>query len=165
MTVMADTERQNSAGRKLLWIILALSLTLNICFVGGLVWTRMHHPPGPMERLERLGKALDLSDDQTLAYEQFVRVIRQRGRFVRETNQPLLAKIWNELAKPGVEDAAVTEIGDQIRDNRAAFQKEASAALLAFNKTLTPEQRRRLADIAQAPKDEAARRFFSVVVP
>ncbi len=165
MSATIETERRSGAGRKLLWVILALSLTLNICFVGGLVWMRAHHPPGPMERMERLGQTLDLNEDQRLAFEQFVRVIRQRGRFVRETNQPLLAKIWNELAKPDASEAAVTQLGDQIRDNRATFQKEASAALLSFNKTLTPEQRRKLADIAQAPKDEAARRFFSVVVP
>lgn len=167
MTSLAEPGRQTGWRARLVWIALALSLTLNLFFVGGLLWVKlsMHPPLPPIERMQRLGQALDLTADQRVAFEQFVRVIRLRGRYVRETNQPLLERIWGEVAKPAPDQDLVAKLGAEVNGNRTAFQKEASTALLAFMKTLTPEQRSKLADIAKRPGDEPTRRLFQIIAP
>ncbi len=167
MTSIADSGQRTGGRGRWLWIAFALSLTLNVCFIGGLVWSKMsfHGPMPPIERIQRVGQTLNLDDNQRVAFDQFVRVIRLRGRFVRETNQPLLQQIWGEIAKPAPDDAIVTRLGGQIEANRQAFQKEASAALMDFVRTLKPEQRAKLASVITAPGDEPTRRVFQLIVP
>jgi uncharacterized membrane protein len=166
MSSIAESGQRTGWRARLVWIALALSLTLNVFFIGGLVWVKLSHPlMPPFERMQRLGQSLDLNDDQRRAFEQFVRVIRLRGRYVRDSNQPLLEQIWTELAKPTPDEAAVAKLGAQINDNRQAFQKEASTALVNFVKTLSPEQRAKLAGIARSGGDEPTRRLFQVIAP
>lgn len=165
MTSLADSGRKAGRRGRLVWVALALSLTLNVCFFAGLAWMRMHAPPPPLVRMQHFADSLKLSDSQRQAYEQFLRTLRLRGRFVRESNQPLIDDIWSELAKPTPDDAAIAKLADQIDGNRTGFEREASTALDSFIKTLSPEQRAELAAKAKGPQDEAARRLFQMVIP
>jgi hypothetical protein len=85
-------------------IALALSLTLNVCFVGGLVWTRtMDHPQPPMaavERFQQIAKDINLTGDQLTAFQQFAQTFRDRQRLLRDQNKPLVDALWSEMAKP-----------------------------------------------------------------
>lgn len=165
MTTVAESGQKAGRGGRLVWIALALSLTLNICFLAGLAWMHIHAPPSPIVRMQRFGETLNLNDSQRQAYEQFLRTIRLRGRFVRESNQPLIDSLWSEVAKPTPDSATIAKLADQISGNRESLLREASTALDNFIKTLTPEQRAALAAKAKAPPDEAARRLFQMVVP
>jgi uncharacterized membrane protein len=165
MTILAESGQKAGRGGRLLWIALALSLTLNICFLAGLAWMHIHAPGPPLVRLQHFGDSLNLTGDQRQAYEQFLRTVRQRGRAVREGNQPLIQNMWSEIAKPTPDTAAIAKLGDQINSNRIALQRDVSSALDAFIKTLTPEQRAQLAAKAKAPPDEPARRLFQMVTP
>lgn len=165
MTTIADSGRKAGWRGRLVWLVLALSLTLNICFLGGLAWMRMHAPPPPLARIRALGQSLNLNDAQRQAFEQFVRTIRLRGRFVRETNEPLVQNLWDEEAKPTPDAATIAKLGDQISGNRDALQREVSTAFDTFLKTLTPEQRAQLAGKAKSPSDPITRRIFQMVVP
>jgi uncharacterized membrane protein len=151
----------------LVWIALALSLTLNVFFVGGLMWMKMsgRAPMPPIERMHRLGDSLNLNDDQRQAFDQFLRVVRLRGRYARETNQPLIDRIWGEIAKANPDDDLVGKLGAEVNGNRQTFQKEAASAFFDFAKTLSPEQRAKLAATARSASDEPTRRLFQVVVP
>jgi len=164
---IAELGRQTSWRGRWVWIALALSVTLNVFFIGGLMWVKLSMRPAiaPMERVQRLGQSLDLNDEQRVAFEHFVRVLRQRGRSARESNQPLIEQIWGELAKPVPDQAAVSKLGNEVTQNRTAFQKEVATALMGFVQTLKPEQRERLATIARSPRDEPARRFFQAITP
>jgi uncharacterized membrane protein len=165
MTILADSGQKAGRGSRLLWIALALSLTLNICFLAGLAWMHIHAPPPPLVRMQHFGDSLNLNGDQRAAYDHFLRTLRLRGRSVREGNQPLIQNLWSEIAKPTPDTAAIAKLGDQINGNREAFLREVSSALDAFIKTLTPEQRAMLAAKAKAPPDEPARRLFQMVTP
>lgn len=160
-----DTGRRVGWRWRLVWVALALSLTLNVCFLGGLAWMRFHAPPPPFIRMQHFGDSLNLNDTQHQAYDQFLRVIRLRGRFVRESNQPLIDDLWSEIAKPTPDASTIARLADQINGNRDAFQREVTTALDAFIKTLNPDQRAQLAAKAKAPPDEAARRLFQMVMP
>ena len=167
MTSIAEPSRRSGWRGRLIWIALALSLTLNVFFIGGLVLVKlsMHPPLPPIERMQRLGRALNLNDDQRMAFDQFVRVIRLRGRFARETNQPLLDRAWTEVSKPSPDEDTLAKLGTEISKNRQAFQQEATTALIAFVKTLSPEQRTKLAEIARGAGDEPTRRLFQIIAP
>jgi uncharacterized membrane protein len=165
MTTLADSGQKAGRGGRLLWIALALSLTLNVCFLAGLAWMHVHRPPSPIVRLGHFGDSLNLNNDQREAYDQFVRTLRLRGRFVRESNQPLIENLWSEIGKPTPDTSTIAKLADQVNGNREAFLHEVSAALDTFVKTLTPEQRAMLAAKAKAPPDEPARRLFQMIVP
>ncbi len=167
MTVVAESGRRAGWRGRLVWLALALSLTLNVCFIGGLVWTRMrfHQMASPMERIQHLADALNLNADQRAAFGQFLRVIRQRGRSARGSNEALLDRSWAEIAKAEPDDAALAQLGQQIHANRDAFEQEASQAMLAFIKTLSPEQRSQLAAIAKSRPDEPMRRVYQMIAP
>jgi uncharacterized membrane protein len=165
MTTLAESGQKAGRGGRLLWIALALSLTLNICFLAGIAWMHMHAPPSPIVRMQHFGDSLNLNGGQKQAYEQFLRTLRLRGRFVRESNQPLIENLWSEIAKPTPDTATVAKLADQVNSNREGLQREASTALDTFIKTLTPEQRALLAQKAKSPPDEPARRLFQMVTP
>ena len=167
MTSLAEPGRRTGWRARLVWVALALSLTLNVFFVGGLAWMKLsaHPPVPPLERMLRIGQALNLNDDQHLALDQFLRVVRLRGRFLRETNQPLLERIWAELAKPAPDDDAIAKLGAEVEKNRADFQHELTGALMGFVKTLTPEQRAKLAEVTKAAGDPPTRRLFEIIAP
>jgi uncharacterized membrane protein len=165
MTSLADTGHKAGWRGRLVWVALALSLTLNVCFLGGAAWLHWHAPPIMLVRMQHFGDSFNLNATQRQAYEQFLRTIRLRGRIVRESNQPLIDNLWIELAKPTPDESAVAKLGDQVNGNREGFQREVSTAFDAFIKTLTPEQRAQLADRATTAQDPAMHRFFQMVVP
>lgn len=167
MTSLVDTGRRTGWRARLVWIALALSLTLNVFFVGGLLWVRINEHPflPPLERIEHFVRPLGLTADQHTAFEQFLRVIRLHGRFTRETDRSLQDQIWIEIARPSPDDSTLARLTDQVYASREAFQKEASGALMDFIKTLTPAQRAKMARLVRRPADEATRRLFYIVVP
>lgn len=165
MTALAQTGQKAERRGRLLWIVLALSLALNLFFIAGLGWMRFNAPPPPFVRMEHFSDSLNLSAGQRHAYEQFLHTIRTRGRFVRRSNRPLIRALWAELAKPQPDRTAVSKLAAQIYANHETFLHDVSAALDAFIKTLSPDQRAEFAAKAQAPRDPAARWLFRMVVP
>ena len=167
MTSLVEPVQRSGWRARLVWIALALSLTLNVFFVGGLTWMKLSErlPLPPMERMQRLGQALDLTDDQHLAFDQFLRVVRMRGAFFHETNQPLLERMWTEMAKPTPDDEAITKLGSTIDQNRQTYQHEIAAAFQTFLKSLNTEQRTKLAQIAKSATDPPTHRLFEVIAP
>jgi len=166
MTSIAESGRRTGWRGRLVWVALALSLTLNVFFVGGLTWMKLSRSNlTPIERMQHVVQALNPTDDQRLAFEQFVRVARLRGRFLRETNQPLLEKIWAEMAKPTPDDDAVAKVSAEVDRNRQAFQQELAVALQGFIKTLSPDQRIKFAEVTKAGGDPPTRRLFEIIAP
>jgi uncharacterized membrane protein len=137
------SSRPRPAPARLPWILLALSLALNLFFIGGAVWMRSqgHGPMGPADRVARVVKELGLDADQRAAFERFVRTIRTKARDLRETNQPLVDEAWQDFAKAQPDEAAVDKLFESAANNRRNFQIEAGRALRAFLGTLNEEQR------------------------
>jgi Spy/CpxP family protein refolding chaperone len=136
-----------------LWIALALSLTLNIFVIGGLVWPMVSggppRPVGPIERLVSDARTLDLTADQKAALQTFGAAARKANQGLREANAPLMRAMWDEMAKPQPDSARIASIIDQVLDHRRAFQQTMSTNLLAFLATLSPDQRQSFAERAR----------------
>lgn len=154
----ADRPRRRRIG---LWIVLALSLTLNVCLVGGLVWAMLAAEPvsGPAERFVGIGRSLNLNPQQRTALLAFEATALQATRTLRESNAPVMQKIWNEMAQAKPDEAQISSLTDQALQNRRAYQGKMTAGLLTFLATLSPEQRSEFAQLVRHPDWERRRNF------
>lgn len=150
MTVAATA--RGAARRHLLWVLLTLSLVLNLCFVAGALWSRFHAPPPPFNlegRFQQMAAELALDPPQKEAFERYAQTIRAHIRQMRETVQPLIADAWSETAKPDADETKVMALFGEAAEKRRSFQRELMTTTLSFLATLSPEQRATFVEIAR----------------
>lgn len=125
-------------------ILLALSLALNVFFVGGVFWLKIQASRAqmtPPERVALVARDLSLDDKQRAAFDQFVRTARQHTRELHEANTPVIEQAWGELEKATPDDALLDRLTAQSADNRQRYQVELGHALRGFLATLSDDQR------------------------
>jgi Spy/CpxP family protein refolding chaperone len=136
----------------LLWLVLTLSLALNLFFVGGALWIRFNGPPVPMnaeERLHRIGAQLGLDAQQKEAFEQYSQTLRTRMHLMRKAVEPMMHNAWAEVAKPDADEAKVVELFDEASQTRRSFMRELAPITLSFLSKLSPEQRAKFVELIQ----------------
>jgi uncharacterized membrane protein len=148
MTSLAEGEVKSALRNRLVWVALALSLTLNVFVIAGLIWSQAANPrPANFaERLVEAGAGLNLSPAQRDIFNQFAESIQQRTRGMRETSAPLIRQIWDELAKPQPDQAVINQLVDETSENRHAYQRDVITSLSAFLGSLSPDQRAQFVD-------------------
>ena len=104
---------------RLVKVALALSLALNVCFVGGLAYSTFVRPTPP---LMALGRELDLQPDQRKAFQAFVQVVRGKGAVLRDTNLAIGRKVWDELSQPKPDEQKLSALWTEIANNRRDYQ-------------------------------------------
>jgi Spy/CpxP family protein refolding chaperone len=138
--------------RHLFWVILVLSLALNLCFVAGALWIRVQGPPLPMspeQRLQQIEPQLALNPQQKATFDEYARTVRSGMQSMREAIEPLVANAWSELAKPDADEAKVMQLFDQAGEQRRAFRRELGTATFTFLTKLSPEQRAKFVELAR----------------
>jgi uncharacterized membrane protein len=167
MTSIAEGDAKPRLRGRLLWVALALSLTLNVFFISGLVWSRLagERPMTPAERFQETESELNLSANQREAFKEFIREVRQRSRTLREHNLPLIQNVWEELAKAQPDQAAISRSVDEATDNRRTYQREMTAALSTFLGSLSPAQREQFVELAKRPQDQRAHHIRRMILP
>jgi Spy/CpxP family protein refolding chaperone len=142
-----------SAARQNWWkVLLALSLALNLFFVAGALWFRIHAPPpmlSPEDRLEQMAGELNLDGQQKQAFAHYSQTIRERMRAMHGAVQPLIANAWSEVGKPGADEAKVMQLFDQASQERRAFMRDLTTTTLAYLATLSPQQRAKFVQLAR----------------
>ncbi len=136
----------------LLWVLLALSLALNLCFVAGALWIRFQAPAlpmGPEERLQRIGAELGLDPQQKQAFEQYSQAVRTRLRLMHDAVDPLIADAWSEVARPQADEAKIMQLFEEAGQKRRGFMREVATTTLAFLATLSPEQRVKFVELVR----------------
>src|SRR5713101_6490284 len=158
MTSLAEAAPKSRARGRLVWVALALSLTLNVFFVFGLLWFQVAGQPRqtPAERVAALASELNLTAEQRGAFQQFVNEVQERSRRLRESNQPLIQQVWDELAKPQPDQALIARLVDEATENRHTYQKNMAGVLSQFLAALSPEQRAQFVELAKRPQDKRA---------
>jgi uncharacterized membrane protein len=148
---VASLAARPSIRRHLLWVVLALSVALNLFFVAGALWVRVYGPAplNPEERLQRIGGQLDLTPQQRPAFEQYFQAVHSRMKEMREAVEPQMSRAWSELAKPGADQASVMRLFDEAAEKRRSFRRELTASTLSFLATLSPEQRAKFVELAR----------------
>ena len=130
-------------GRRLL-AALVVSLALNLFFVAGAAWTRLHPPagwPNRAERYQQLAKRLDLAPTQRAGFDRYVAAMRARDENMREQVAPLVNSAWDEIAKPQPDAAQITRRFDEASAKWRDFQRDATVQTLDFLAVLSPAQR------------------------
>lgn len=138
--------------RRVLVVILVVSVVLNLCFVAGAVWTRWHVPArwaGPEQRYQQMARELDLTAEQRTGFDAYVAAMRARTEKMRQQVAPLIGSAWEEVAKPQADGAQVMRLFDEAAEKRREFQRQASAETLKFLALLTPAQRGKFVAIAR----------------
>jgi uncharacterized membrane protein len=148
--MLASTSARGATRHPLLWAALALSLVLNLCFVAGALWIRLHAPPlppNPAERLQRMGAELALDPQQKQAFDRYLENLRSHMQQMRATVEPLMSAAWAELAKPDANQVTAAQLFDEAGQARRSLQRELLTPTLAFLATLSPEQRAKFVDL------------------
>ena len=138
--------------RRLLLALLALSVALNLFFVGGALWIRLHSPAewGSQEqRYRRMAAELDLDTQQRAGFDRYVAAMRSHTDRMRAEVSPLVATAWDEIGKPQADTEQVTRLFDEAAEKRREFQREATSQTLAFLSVLSPAQREKFIAIAR----------------
>jgi uncharacterized membrane protein len=147
---------------RLVKVALALSLALNVCFIGGLAYSKFVRPTPP---LMQLGRELNLEPDQRKAFQSFVQVVRSKGAALRDTNLALGRQIWDELSQPKPDAQKLGTLFTEIANNRRDYQMAVGTALLPFLETLSIEQRQRFIEIGKRRQDAMANRMRQLLAP
>jgi len=131
---------------------LIVSVVLNVFFVAGAVWTRLHPPPewpSPGQRFREMENGLNLEPHQRQDFESYVAAMRARMTKMQQQVGPLTASAWEEMAKPQSDEAQVFRLLDQAAEKRRDFQHESTTETLKFLSVLTPAQRAKFVAIAR----------------
>ena len=138
--------------RRVLVILLILSAVLNLCFLAGAAWTRLHAPArwgGLEQRYQQMAAELNLEPQQRAGFDAYVAAMRTRTEKIREQVIPLMNAAWDEIAKPQADAAQVMRLFDDAAEKRREFQREATAKTLDFLAILSPAQRAKFVAIAR----------------
>jgi uncharacterized membrane protein len=166
MTASAEGSKPRRSQR-LLWGALAVSLVINIFFVGTMVWLRMNAEPRAVwpALVHAIGGHLKLKEETNEAFRRFAMETRQSTRLLRNGNQPLIAKMWEELAKPQIDQETVNRLVDQITENRRAYEKTMTAAFAHFRVDLPAEQRQKVDDLVRDRLEQRGQRLQRLIKP
>jgi uncharacterized membrane protein len=167
MTTLTEGSAPGLGGRRLLWAVLAVSLVFNALMLGAFLWVRFHveMPVPPAQRMQEIAKELNLNDDQRDAFQRFIVDMRQNTRHLRESNEPLIRSIWEEIAKPQPDLDLINRSIDQATENRHNYQKTMTAALTRFLATLSPDQRGEFINVTKNQHDPKAQHLRRLIMP
>ncbi len=140
------------AKARLPWVLLTVSLALNLFFAGGAIYTKLTAEQWASEseqRLEVVVERLELSADRRAGLEALrervqMRMASLRGGW-RESRKEMLA----ELARPELDRARVKELMQRGMTARAALFEELLVDLHAYLGTLSDAQRRSFLEMAE----------------
>jgi uncharacterized membrane protein len=146
-----------SGSRQHWWkVLLALSLALNLFFVIGAAWIRVHAPApmlSPEDRFAQMASELSLNPQQRQDFARYTRTMRGLLQSMHKEVQPLYASAWSEIGKPQADEATVMQLFDRAAQQRRVFVHDITATTLSFLATLSHEQRAQFMKLAhQRPR-------------
>lgn len=148
-----QTIRASWPRRGVLVAVLAVSLALNVLFVAGAAWTRLHGPeggPGGHAMYRQVVAELDLDPQQRAGFERYVADMHAHSVKMHTEIAPLIAGAWDEFAKPQPDQAQIMRRFDDASRKWREFQQESTAETLRFVALLTPVQREKFVAIVKA---------------
>lgn len=151
-TTAGTTPARRWPRRNVLIVLLVVSAILNLFFVVGAVWTRLHAPhgwPNPEQRYREMAERLNLTPEQRAGFEKYVAAMRTRTEKMHLQVAPLIGDAWQEIAKSQPDQAQILKLFDEAGEKRREFQREATVQTLDFLAILTPDQRGRFVAITR----------------
>jgi Spy/CpxP family protein refolding chaperone len=144
---------------RLPWILLAISVALNVFAVAGYFYAKNRHESRMMDRSPIMAATRDLklTPAQNEALEKMRADVRKSSSDIRDEMRPLRRELLVELGKDQPDFAAVDRKIDDLGDVQSKRFKAMVRAVHDFQQTLTPEQR---AEFRKAMNEHMARRMM-----
>ncbi len=136
--------------RKLPWVLLAVSITFNFAFTGGLLEARQARDEAvkpekaPGDKSDLVARRLGLDDQQREAYVQARRSLADKVGPLREEIALAREERRAELAGAEPDLGRVAELEARMADLSCQMRTMAAETMRQFVSLLTPEQRRNL---------------------
>ncbi len=147
---LVQTAANSGARFNRLKALLALSLALNLFFVAGALWIRIHASPAPIspeQRLEQMADELGLNLKQRATFAEYSRAMREHMQAMRDAVRPQISKAWSEVAKPQADEIKVMQLLDEAAQTRHHYVHDLTAMTLAYLATLSPDQRAKFVEL------------------
>jgi uncharacterized membrane protein len=134
-----------TGGRQHWWkVLLAVSLALNLFFIIGALWIRIHAPPPPLTpeaRLEQMAGELNLDPQQKQTFARYSQTMRGLLLSMHKTVGPLIAGAWSEMSKPQADETKIMQLFDRAAQQRRTLVHDITTTTLSFLAILSSEQR------------------------
>lgn len=146
-------ERLPSLRAALPWVLFALSLTLNVFFLGGYYSKRLWDTRiagGEQEQGRYIAERLSFTTDQRQRFQDMRQRARERQREATRANRPIIESLWREIEQPEPNPAQLDGYIERLTANRQGFHREQMRDLLAFAKTLEDRQRHEFLELVRA---------------
>jgi Spy/CpxP family protein refolding chaperone len=140
------------------WVLLAVSLALNLFLVAGFFWTRSAIAMwrDPEARFEMLADRLDLTDPQRTQFRDAMAALKSKGFGGGwEQHREARREIFDMALQPNPDRAAIVARVEEMTRARTQAMTEALDIMLPFLASLTPEQR---AEMKQLMEERRERR-------
>lgn len=138
--------------RRLVWIGLAVSLALNLLFVGGAFHARATAERvslRPDERTQRFTEQLELRPQQREAYQAFRTRARERVAGMRSDMGPTFQEMRDQLGADTPDPDRLAAGLLHMADTRHAFERDMAGMTGEFLRTLDPDQMRHFLNFAR----------------
>ena len=129
---------------RLLWILLAASMVLNIAIMGGILYTRHGGGPwsgGPDRAVERLSDKLELSSDQQARLREVVMGAMERRKARRDSPPPQRQALIDQLGADQFDEDEVRRLLGELSAERNVQWLAVTRDMHAFVATLDAEQK------------------------
>ena len=137
---------------KLPWILLAISLVINLSVAGGVIYSKVtigDAAKSPERRIETLAERLQLTPAQREGLIALRDSARARRTEMRGQRQERRRAILAELAKQELDRERLGQLMRQGMDRRMAFFEAFMVDLHGYLATLSDEQRQTFLEMAQ----------------
>jgi len=143
MTFVGTALPGRSIRQQIFWGAVALSLALNLFFVAGAMWTRLH-VPAPLTRearFDEMAAALALDPQQRQAFASYSQMMRAQLVEMRDLARPLVRAAWGEVSRPQPDETKIMQLLDRAAEVRRGHLAQITALTIRFLRNLSPEQR------------------------
>ncbi len=133
------------------WILLAVSLALNIFLVAGFFWSRSAITlwRDPEARFEMMADRLDLTEPQRTDLRRIVGALKEHGGMAFEAHREVRREILEMALRPNPDRAAILARIEEVTRNRMQAMAEMLDLTLPFLASLTPQQRSKLKELLE----------------
>lgn len=139
------------------WVLLAVSLALNLFLVAGFFWTRSAIAMwrDPDARFEMVADRLELTDPQRAQFREAMEALKSKGFGGWEEHRQARREIFEMALQPNPDRAAIVARVEEMTRERTQRMTEVLDIMLPFLASLTPEQR---AEMKQLMEERRQRR-------
>lgn len=137
---------------RLAWALLAISVALNLFFVGGVVFSKLHERDGDQvsdARIAAITEELGLGDAERDGLVALRTAMRERWQAMRGNREELHDAMVDALLDPALDRDAALALAQQRSGPRDAAVADSMVALHAYLAGLSEAQRRGFAAMAR----------------